>query len=124
MEDSLPERHLQRLDEDLPAVISYLWIFLMLDQLGTTPDQVAATLRANGVLGVRNTVRFLNPIVRYAQSKLTNVYGIDVIQGTVMRIVFADGSTRDEAVPDAVQQFLQAFHRGEYPDLEMPINAS
>jgi hypothetical protein len=93
----------------------------MLDELGATPAQVADTLRANGILGVRNTVRFLNPVVRYAQGKLKNVYGIDLIQGNVMRIVFADGREQEEAVPEAVQQFMEAFNRGEYPDLEMPI---
>ena len=38
----------------------------MLVDLGNTPDEVADTLRASGITGVRNTVRFLNPIVRFA----------------------------------------------------------
>ena len=93
----------------------------MLDDLGKTPDEVADTLRARGVNGVRNTARFLNPIVRYANSLLTDVYGIDLTQGDRMRIVFADGRTTEVPVPPAVLEFLDLFHRGHYPDLEMPV---
>jgi hypothetical protein len=93
----------------------------MLDQLGSTPDEVADTLRTLGVKGVRNTVRFLNPIVRYAHTRLTGVYGIDIILGDRLRIVFANGQASEVAVPEAVQRFLDNFHRGQYPDLELPI---
>jgi hypothetical protein len=93
----------------------------MFDALGSTPDEVADALRARGINGVRNTVRFLNPIVRYAHTKLDGVYGIDLIQGDRLRIVFADGRITEAAVPDPVQRFLDAFHRGQYPDLEMPV---
>jgi hypothetical protein len=93
----------------------------MLDALGSTPDEVANALRARTIKGVRNTVRFLNPIVRYATTCLTEVYGIDLIQGDRLRIVFANGSTTEVVVPDPVLRFLEAFHRGQYPDLEMPV---
>ena len=92
----------------------------MLEALGSTPDEVADALRARGIKGVRNTVRFLNPVVRYAHSCLADVYGIDLIQGDRLRIVFANGSVTEEAVPEAVLRFLDAFHRGQYPDLELP----
>jgi hypothetical protein len=92
----------------------------MFDELGTTPGMVADALRARGIQGVRNTVRFLNPIVRYAHSLLTDVYGIDLIQGDRLRIEFANGTTNEVAVPEPVLQFLEQFHRGQYPDLEMP----
>ena len=92
----------------------------MLEELGNTPDAVANTLRASGIKGVRNTVRFLNPVVRYAHTRAADVYGIDLIQGDRLRIVFANGSVTEEAVPDPVLRFLDAFHRGQYPDLEMP----
>ena len=35
----------------------------MLCDLGSTSQEVAATLAQNGVCGVRNTVRFLNSVV-------------------------------------------------------------
>jgi hypothetical protein len=41
-----------------------------LDRMGGTADEVAATLRVKGVQGVRNTVRLLNPVVRYVQITL------------------------------------------------------
>lgn len=94
----------------------------MLDELGTTADEVASALRKKGIKGVRNTVRFLNPIVRYAHSQHDDVYGIDLIQVDRLRIVFANGQVEELAVPDAVLHFLDNFHRGQYPDLEMPTN--
>jgi hypothetical protein len=93
----------------------------MLDALGSTPEEVADALRARGIKGVRNTVRFLNPVVRYAHTQLAGVYGIDLIQGDRLRIVFADGTVSEAPVPDPVLRFLDAFHRGQYPDLEMPV---
>jgi hypothetical protein len=92
----------------------------MLEILGRTPEEVAEALRARGVKGVRNTVRMLNPIVRYAHTCVTDVYGIDIIQGDRLRIVFADGRVSEVAVPRPVLEFLARFHRGQYPDMEMP----
>jgi hypothetical protein len=91
----------------------------MLEELGNTADEVAAVLRAKGIKGVRNTVRFLNPIVRYAHTRQADVYGIDLIQGDRLRITFANGKVQEVAVPEPVQRFLDNFHRGQYPDLEM-----
>ena len=92
----------------------------MFEVLGNTADEVAAARRQGGIKGVRNTVRFLNPVVRYAHTRLADVYGIDLIQGDRLRIVFANGQVREVAVPEPVQRFLDNFHRGQYPDLEMP----
>jgi hypothetical protein len=91
----------------------------MFEELGRTPEEVAYTLRAAAIRGVRNTVRFLNPVVRYAHTLLNDVYGIDLIQGDRLRIVFANGTVQEVAVPDPVLRFLDDFHRGRYPDLEM-----
>jgi len=93
----------------------------MLDELGSTAQDVADALRARGIKGVRNTVRFLNPIVRYAHTRVTDVYGIDLIQGDRLRIVFANGQVTEVVVPEPVLRFLDGFHRGDYPDLEMPV---
>ena len=94
----------------------------MLDELGSTAQEVADALRARGIKGVRNTVRFLNPIVRYTHTRVTDVYGIDLIQGDRLRIVFANGQVTEVGVPESVLRFLDAFHRGDYPDLEMPVS--
>ncbi len=92
----------------------------MFDQLGRTPDAVADALRVLAIKGVRNTMRILNPIVRYAATQLPDARSIDLILGDRLRIEFASGETTKVAVPDAVLRFLELFHRGEYPDLEMP----
>jgi len=95
----------------------------MLDELGTTPEQVADALRSSGITGVRNTVRFLNPVVRYAHRKLTGAQGIDIIQGDKLRIEFANSVATEVAVPEAVLRFLERFHQGQYPDMEMPAGS-
>lgn len=94
----------------------------MLDELGTTPDEVAASLRARGIKGVRNTVRILNPIVRYATARLEQARAVDLILVDRLRIVFASGEATEVPVPEAVLRFLEMFHRGAYPELEMPID--
>lgn len=94
----------------------------MFDGLGKTPDEVAASLRAGGIKGVRNTVRILNPIVRYVTSQNPDAQAVDLILVDRLRIVFASGESTEVPVPEAVLQFLEMFHRGEYPDLEMPIS--
>ena len=94
----------------------------MLDRLGPTPEAVAETLRAAGVKGVRNTVRILNPLVRYVLTTTPGAKEMDLILGDRLRTVFADGRATEERVPDAVLRFLESFHRGEYPDLEMPTD--
>jgi hypothetical protein len=42
----------------------------LLADLGDSAHQVATTLQQRGIKGVRNTARFLNPLVRYAQDCL------------------------------------------------------
>jgi hypothetical protein len=92
----------------------------MFETLGRTPEEVAESLRVRSIKGVRNTVRFLNPIVRYAHTCVGDVYGIDIIKGNSLRIIFADGRVSEVAVPEPVLEFLARFHRGVYPDMEMP----
>ena len=94
----------------------------MLEELGNTPDEVADSLRAKGIKGVRNTVHILNPIVRYALTRRPDAKGIDLILGERLRTVFADGQVSEIAVPEPVLRFLEAFHQGHYADMEMPID--
>jgi hypothetical protein len=92
----------------------------MLDALGRTPDEVADALRVRGIQGVRNTVRILNPVVRYVTAQLPEARAADLILVDRLRIVFASGEVTEVPVPEAVLEFLAMFHRGAYPDLEMP----
>lgn len=93
----------------------------MLDELGRTPDEVAHSLRARGIQGVRNTAWFLNPVVRYAHSITADVSAIDLTLGDRLRIVFPNGSVTEVPVPSPVLKFLDLFHRGHYPELELPL---
>ena len=67
-------------------------------QLGTSADAVASTLGDKGIQGVRNTTRYLNPIVRFVQAQLQlDDYQLGVICGDrmpqyILRIVLADGT--------------------------------
>jgi hypothetical protein len=87
--------------------------------MGSSADEVAATLRATGVQGVRNAVRVLNPIVRYIQNTLRrDNLDADVMTGKTFRIHGV--GTNEVVLPRAVIAFLDAFNRGEHPDLELP----
>jgi hypothetical protein len=88
---------------------------------GIAPEQVADTLRNAGIRGVRNTVRFLNPIVRYCQSLLSRQdVSLDVIQPDMLRIRFPDKRTTQLPLTPSVKQFLDRFNSGAFPDLEFP----
>jgi hypothetical protein len=94
----------------------------ILEQMGRTADEVAATLRAKGVQGVRNAVRVLNPIVRHVQNamRMDNL-DADVMTRTTLRIHSNSRDQKHEVMlPQAVKEFLDAFNRGAYPDLELP----
>ncbi len=92
----------------------------ILEAMGDTPDAVANTLRVAGVRGVRNTVRFLNPVVRFVKARLAfDAMSLDVIKGHTMRLRFLSGIKEDATLPQAVLDFLAAFNDGRYPDLAM-----
>jgi hypothetical protein len=93
-----------------------------LEKLGNSVEQVALTLKAQKIQGIRNAVRILNPIVRYVQmSLLISNLGMDIIEPGSLRITLPDGSKEVAAVPQVVGDFLDAFNGGKYPDLEMPV---
>ena len=88
-----------------------------LDRLGNTADEVAMTLKATGITGVRHTARFLNPIVRYVQTEIREPRNMDVIKGDRLSITFPDGRKEEVPLPKAVMEFHDAFNRGTYLDL-------
>ena len=92
----------------------------LLQDLGNTPAEVASALRVKGIQGVRNTVRTLNPVVRYVLSLAADVWNLNIVEGNTLSMNFRDGRKRTVALPGAVKQFLDAFNRGAYPELELP----
>jgi hypothetical protein len=86
--------------------------------MGSTPDQVAATVRAARVLGLRDSTSFLDPVVRYLNRNLDIGGKLEVGAGGAVLRLQLDGRLREVPLPVAVQVFLDGFHRGLYPDLE------
>jgi hypothetical protein len=88
--------------------------------MGDSADAVAATLRATSIKGVRNSARFLNPIVRYCQSLLRlDDYALDLILRRALRMILPDGRKAEVQLPQPVVEFLDGFHAGKFPDLEL-----
>ena len=90
----------------------------MFDDLGDTADKVAESLKQRGIRGIRDTVRILNPIVRYARTRLAGNLDMNVFTGKSLHVVNQDGKDQDIQLPDAVVAFLDAFNKGAYPELE------
>jgi hypothetical protein len=90
----------------------------MFDELGHTADQVAKSLRAQGIRGVRRAARILNPIVRYARRFMPDAIELQVVRGRKLRIVSRGGMIDLIPLPAPVIDFLKAFNRGRFLDLE------
>ena len=88
--------------------------------LGDSPEAVAAALRAAGVTGRRDSSSFQNPVVRYLNRTLVIGGRLEVGAGGQMLYLYREGSAVAFPIPDPVRDFLAAFHRGDYPDLEQP----
>jgi hypothetical protein len=91
-----------------------------LAQMGDTSEQVADDLRRENVRGLRDSTSFLNPVVRRLNSTLVIGGRLELnADGTTLRL-YRGGRVLDATLPEAVRRFLAAFHRGGYPDLEVP----
>ncbi len=89
-----------------------------LEALGSTPDQVAETLRRERIQGMRDSTSFMNPVVRHLNRTLTIGGRLEVgAGGTVLRLQL-EGKVQEVPLPVPVQAFLDCFHPGLYPDLE------
>ncbi len=87
-----------------------------LEALGSTPDEVAETLRRERVQGMRDSTSFMNPVVRHLNRTLNIGGRLEVgAGGTVLRL---QQEGKEVPLPVPVQGFLDCFHRGLYPDLE------
>jgi hypothetical protein len=89
-----------------------------LEEMGVTPEAVAATVRRERVVGMRDSSSFMNPIVRYLNRNLDLGGKLEVGAGGTMLRMQLEGKVREVPLPLPVQGFLDCFHRGLYPDLE------
>jgi hypothetical protein len=95
-------------------------IELALAALGSTPTAVAETLRAAGVAGRRDSPSVQNVLVRYLNRTVDIGGRLEVGASGEVVYLYRGGSAVSFRVPDPVREFLAAFHRGDYPDLEQP----
>jgi hypothetical protein len=94
----------------------------LLGQLGDSADKIAATLKAHEIRGVRNTVRFLNPIVRYVQQGLSlGPFNVDLTEPETLRVALLDGTNIRTGVRQPIKDFLEEFDNGCYPELELQL---
>jgi hypothetical protein len=91
-----------------------------LHELGNTAEEVAVVLKHKKIQGIRNTVRMLNPVVRYVKPLVPDTRDIDIIQRGTLRITLRNGLIDRVTLPQAVQAFLDAFNSSDYPELEIP----
>ncbi len=92
----------------------------MLERAGASRDQVADAFMTCGILGVRNAVRMLNPVVRFVQKSVEPNVLLNLMNPRSLRMIFPDGTVAQANVPQAVYEFLEAFNEGRYPQLELP----
>ena len=92
----------------------------LLSRMGSTPDEVAETLRAAGVLGLRDSTSFLNLVIRYLNRNLDIGGRMEVGSGGTTLRLRRGGKLSEVPLPAPVQEFLASFHRGLYPYLETP----
>lgn len=86
--------------------------------LGTTPDEIAETLAAEGLVGVRSTGNEC-PVARYVR-KHFGAYGVSiVVAGEEKFFVGATvgGWVAERPTPVQVREFMQNFDQGRYPQL-------
>jgi hypothetical protein len=91
----------------------------LLAGLGATADEINAALRAEGVRARRLSTSFDNPIVRYLYRHLDIGGRLDIPLGSPVLTVAREGTWLSIPLPDAVCNFLQRFHDGHYPQLEL-----
>jgi hypothetical protein len=96
---------------------------LILEALGNSPTEVAQTLRGQQIQGVRNTARFLNPVCRYVEAAFSlDILSVDLLNYQTLRIRCPDGTSLTAELPDSIKDFLQAFNRGAYPEIERVVD--
>jgi hypothetical protein len=111
-----------------PTPLTAQWLENLLAGLGSTADEVAATLRTAGIKGVRTDVHDC-PGARYIAAKARELVTPDcqvavtlTHELTVIAITAASPDDYQEvsaSTPEAVEDFLGRFDDGQYGDLEL-----
>lgn len=89
-------------------------------RMGDTPDGVAEVVRTARVIGRRESGSFENPLVRYLNRTVDIGGRMEVGSSGKVLLLYREGTAMSFPLPPAVREFLEAFHRGDYPDLVQP----
>jgi hypothetical protein len=90
-----------------------------LGQLGPSALDVADALAAAGVRGRRRDASFTNPVIRYLNRTLDIGRRMTIPVGGDRLLVESPDTTLEVPLPAAVKDFLDSFHTGLYPHLEL-----
>lgn len=95
-------------------------ITLMLERLGSTPDEIAQSLRVSGVKGMRRQGNSC-PITHWLEKQMggrafTSQQSVSWIEGPDLREIDPTAMVW-VAVPEPVVDFVTRFDDGVYPDL-------
>lgn len=93
-------------------------IVRVLELMGDSPGQIAATLRGANVRGLCHSTSYMNPIVRYLSTTLDLHARLQVVADDTMLRVFRGTEVHEVKLPAPVNAFLRRFQQGLYPDLE------
>jgi hypothetical protein len=93
----------------------------MLDAMGSTPDQVAETLRHARVRGMRDSTSFMNPVVRHLNRTLNIGGRLEVGAGGAVLRLQLEGKVREVPLPLPVQAFLDVASDGTTCDLHFEM---
>ena len=66
-------------------------------------------------------MRQLNPIVRYVWMEIGECRSVLLTPTGKMTVLLPNDDQATAQLPQAVVGFLQAFHAGRYPSLELPL---
>lgn len=91
----------------------------LLTTLGASPDEINAALRSAGVRARRFNTTFDNPIVRYLYRHVDIGGRLDIPLGSSVLTIAREGTWLSISLPEPVRDFLDRFHDGQYPQLEL-----
>ena len=97
----------------------YRNITIALRELGQTADEVAASLRAEGCIGIRNDV-VLSPVAKYINCAVPQIL-VPIVSTNHITVITHERTTVEVPLPQAVVEFLAAFNDGAYDDLAVTI---
>lgn len=96
-------------------------IRLTLESLGTSSEEVAATLAGRGISGQRDTGGSC-PLARLIQQDIPETAGYFVAAGYWVQETYVETPGEDVDLPPGAVQFVADFDAGLYPHLDEEVD--